>query len=204
VTEYELAEIRARAESATSGRWINDNGCRVTTWRAGRVITLAEVQLMEGYPEAPSPADVAFIAAARQDVLVLISALEERARRERITRPPCDVCAGPTEGRAACVSISANRALSRLHRRKRRELTAAGGQSLLQKLGETEPDDQPVAWLWAHSPCVPEENDYEISARDISTHSLALGWTVILSCKSWFDPGAWAEIMRRLFELPSL
>jgi hypothetical protein len=57
------------------------------------------------------------------------------------------------------------------------------------------PDDAP--WYWEHDACSGEGDGYWIEVSRIRTSAKALGWTLHLMGKTWFQHTAWQAAMGR-------
>lgn len=94
----ELDAIRARAEAATPGPWVNGmwpewseddlvSATATERWDDEGEITYSPVQILDAPNPAPCPADREFIAHARSDIPALLAEIERLSGRSDIPDP---------------------------------------------------------------------------------------------------------------------
>lgn len=115
-------------------------------------------------------------------------------------RPLCDVCGRPVAAGRGVLAVDTRRAWEAVGAREavdaRLHAAYGSGGLVVIPLDAFAAYPDPVHWEWGHARCV--RGDYAIDEERIDTPAKALGWTLHLMKKAWFEATGWETSVRRL------
>ena len=108
----------------------------------------------------------------------------------------CEVCKQPVR-RDGIVGINTEHAAARFRRWEAhaREFNVGAGPHIDDTT--TWPDIEQAHWYWGHAKCLPDDLDYLFEGSRIRNPKRALGWTLHLQEKFWFEHTDWEALLRR-------